>query len=140
MFSLILWLWVIEVRTQQEEPYRWQCVHRHHISPLTTHGGFGDVSMKRSARTIPFLHIMSFSCNSPSFTWVALSIPVPTLNHHSLLPSTIPFRRIAPELTGLDPPLRVFTAALLAAFESSQPVLEAQRGKIKLLKAGSDHR
>ncbi|KAI9525979.1 hypothetical protein NQZ68_002527 [Dissostichus eleginoides] len=49
-------------------------------------------------------------------------------------------RRIAPELTGLDPPLRVFTAALLAAFESSQPVLEAQRGKIKPLKAGSDHR
>lgn len=30
--------------------------------------------------------------------------------------------------------------ALPTAFESSQPGLEARRGKSKLLKAGSDHR
>lgn len=57
----------------------------------------------------------------PAFLWF--------LNKRSLRPSAIPFSCRARELAGLDPPLWVFTAALLAAFESSQPGLEAQRGK-----------
>lgn len=119
----------------------WRCVARHDITPLTTHGGFGDVSMKRSACTITSVHIMSFynrsvSAHCPSLTWVALSIPItthismvskqpqPPPIHHPFQPRCSRARRLR------SPPLsEVFTAALLAAFESSQPVLEAQRGK-----------
>lgn len=81
----------------------WRCVARHDITRLTTHRGLDDVSMKRSACTIPFVHVMSFSCNGsrlsqqtvrPSREWPCQSPLLPAflwfLNNHSLHPSTIP--------------------------------------------------
>lgn len=121
------------------------------ITPLThthTHTGFDDVSMKRSACTTAFVnHALleqMFPTVVPSHGWPCQSPLLPVfrwfLNNHRLRPSTIPFSGRAHERGGFDLPLRVFTTALLAAFESSQPGLEAQRGKSKPLKAGSDHR
>lgn len=121
MFSLILWLWVRGVQQQQEEPYRCTeglaacCSPGYH--PTCHTWGFDDVSMKRSAWTITFVHILSFSCNCsrlsqqtvlPSRGWPCQSPLLAAflwfLNNHTLHPSTIPFSRRAPALAGLDPP------------------------------------
>lgn len=101
----------------------------------------GDGAAKSSQDHIHAHHVQPHSCVSadrPSLTWVALSIPITTcvslVSKQPWLkaPLPIPPSLSATELPSsgaLDPPLRVFTEALLAAFESSQPGLKAQRRK-----------
>lgn len=105
------------------------------------HPWLDDVSMNSLQHHIHAHHVqplLSVSADCPSLTWVALSIPITTcvslVSKQPWLkaPLPIPPSLSATELPSsgaLDPPLRVFTEALLAAFESSQPGLKAQRRK-----------
>lgn len=110
--------------------------------PQTGHtlSEFHGVSTMGSARAVSSVHGVIMSSSSKRSPSVA-----PSLGWPCQCQLIVGFRwppqplRVHPP-RGSDLPLWVCAVALLAAFESSQPGLEAQRGKSKPLKAGSDHR
>lgn len=92
--------------------------------------------------------VSSFSTGSFSLMWVALSVPITT--HNSAVskqpppspythPPTFPSSPRAPKLAGLDP-LSEFHRGFTRSLWKFTAWLGGTGRKIKLLKAGSDHR